>query len=190
METWQLLWKVGGKQEVRHRTWSRRGRPAPRSRWRGHSQTVPCSTSRRWRSADPGRGADLWANQTTASNLKKSLRSKVTLAAFERCGNCGGTLFHKFFVFFLINDLISIHHPFAHAYITIKHFCICQYYVDNYWILQRPIRCKCLVFHSYSINILSYLHFPYFFLVIIIFLPSLCNTFCCCNYANFPKLDW
>lgn len=100
VETWQLLWKVGGKQEVRHRTWSRRGRPAHRSRWRGHSQTVPCSTSRRWRSADPGRGADLWANQTTASNLKKSLRSKVTLAAFERCGKCGGTLFHKFFFFF------------------------------------------------------------------------------------------
>lgn len=61
-----------------------------------------------------------------------------------------------FFLIFFINDLISIHHQFAHAYITIKHLCICQYYVDNHWILQRPIRCKCLVFHSYSINILSY----------------------------------
>lgn len=40
-------------------TWIHRGRPAPRSRWRGRSRTARCSTSRRWRSTDPGRDADL-----------------------------------------------------------------------------------------------------------------------------------
>lgn len=54
-------------------TWSRQGRPAPHSRWRGRFQTAPCSTFHRWRSADPGHGADLRANQKTDESLTKIL---------------------------------------------------------------------------------------------------------------------
>lgn len=61
-------------------TWSRLGRPAPRSRWRGRSRTVPCSTSRRWRSADPGRDADLQPIRQQIQTLNTFYNKKQNLS--------------------------------------------------------------------------------------------------------------